>query len=151
MIQVKSFACGLLRLRTGCIVIAILSLFICAVTYGYNISHWHWAYAFALVFELSVWTALLFGTIRNNHTVVRASLIGLVIVIVMRVVSFSLILNEILTGDTDWEETGEPVGIPIGELPIGKTFMAIAIVEFILVIAIYVYWGIVIYSFYLSL
>ena len=134
MVQVKSFGCGLLPLRTGCIVIVILSLLICAVTYGYSIYLWHWAYAFGLVFELSVWTALLFGTITYNQKMVLASLIGLIIVIGMRVIIFMVVLV-------------------LAIININWFFMAIAIgsVEFIVVVVIYVYWGIVIYSFYRSL
>ena len=138
MLLVKSFGCGLLPLRTGCIVIAILSIVICIITYGYNIAHWHWAYAIGLVFELSVWTALLLGTILNNHMMVLASFIGLQFILVMRTIVFVVVIVRVIEEEVYWEEAK-------------TTFMAIAIAEFIIVIPIYVYWSMVIHSFYRSL
>ena len=145
MCQVKSFACGLLKLRTGCIVIPVLSLIISAITYGYNINHWHWTYGFGLVIEAIVWVILLFGAILNNAKMVIATLFGLIIVIIIRTLSFVYVLillnrEKLVDWKTgkDWREAK-------------TTFLIVAIMEFIVVIPIYLYWGIVMNSFYRTL
>ena len=137
MRTIKDCCCGLMPLRTGCIVISIICLIFSVSSMAYRIqklSLWDGFFllVLTLVSEILTFIALLIGTILNNPKLVLASLIGVMIAIVARLGLFIALM--IL--DSYWT---------------GTAFLVSNILFFILAMALYIYFGIVIYSFYRTL
>ena len=159
MLMVKNFCCGLLPLKPGCFVISSVGLILGISTWAYNLgnsgaytrgasvnlfsgtlqtTYWGGWYAFilALILEILVWVALLLGAILNKHQLVLGSLIGLLITIILRMILFIVIFAD----------------------PVLRTYWNIVDVGFLIVnilfflaTGLYVYFGVVVFSYYQTL
>ena len=142
MFELKKCCCGLMPLREGCITIASTSIVLCPATWGYLLSMWYGAVpylAVALVLELLVWIVLWFGAFLNNCKLLLTTIIGLITVIVIRIGVFIGIWIY-LAGKTDND------GYAVDE---GLTFLKSLFL--MVVVPLYLYWVIVIQSFYRTL
>ena len=133
MIKVKDCCCGLLSLRVGCIVIAVFSLILGVGNFGWYLNGgwnwaWNWILYIALVLEVLVWVSLLFGVILDKFQLVLASAIGLLIAIVLRIIIIIIIVIVLSSLNT---------GIMIG-----------VVLFALLIVALNIYFGIVILSYY---
>ena len=132
MLKVKDCCCGLLSLRVGCIVIAVLSLILGVGNWTWYLNQWdswswNWILYIALILDVLVWSSLLLGVVLDKFQLVLASAIGLLITIVLRVVIFIIMVTDI----------SMITGIVVG------------VVMFVLLrIALEIYFGIVILSYY---
>ena len=156
--MVKNFCCGLLPLRTGCLVITIVGLILALSTWAYNLGssavyrreyrdlstgrvqsgYWGGWYAFilALILEILVWVALFLGLNpnKNKHQLVLGSLIGLLIAIILRVILFSVMMAD---DYLKFYYNNEDVG-----------FLILNLLFFLASVGLYIYFGIVMISYY---
>ena len=159
MPMVKNFCCGLLPLKPGCFVISSMGLILGISTWAYNLgnsvaytrgasvnvfsgtvttAYWGGWYAFilALILEILVWVALLLGAILNKHQLVLGSLIGLLIAIILRMILFINIFAD------DWKLIhGNYMDV---------SFLIVNVL-FFLATGLYVYFGVVMFSYYQTL
>ena len=133
MLKVKDFCCGLLSLRVGCIVIAVVHLILCVSNGGWYLNwgwrwSWNWSLYILLILEVLVGIFLLLGVILDKFQLVLASAIGLLIAIVLRVII---------------------IIIMVVVISFSNAGIMIAVVFFaLLIVALDIYFAIVILSYY---
>jgi len=132
MIKVKDCCCGLMSLKFGCIVIAVIYLIISVANWTWYLNRydnsWSWMFVLAVILDILVGVALLLGVILDKFQLVLASAIGLLISIVLKVVIF-IIMMAVFT----FQSTGYLIG--------NVFFLGLRI-------ALEIYFGIVIFSYY---
>ena len=121
-----------MSLKVGCIVIAVIYLIISVANWTWYLnafgSSWDWLFILALILDILVGVALLLGVILDKFQLVLASAIGLLISIVLKVVIF-IIMMAVFT----FQSTGYMIG--------NVFFLGLRI-------ALEIYFGIVILSYY---
>ena len=133
MLRVKDCCCGILSLKTGCLVISIVGIvlgLLWAINLGDLDGGWTAGFVLAIVLEILVWIGLLIGVILNKHEFIGLSLIGLAVLILFRIILFILIVA--LLGPVLW-------------------LLIFYILFNVAAILLYVYFGIVINSYYRTL
>ena len=133
MLRVKNCCCGVLSLKQGCFAISIVGIVLAllwAVDVGGKSGGWTAGFVLAIVLEILVWIGLLIGVILNKHQFIGLSLIGLGILILMRIIIFILI---------------------VALLPTVLGILIFYIIFNLAAILLYVYFGIVINSYYRTL
>ena len=133
MLRVKDCCCGILSLKTGCLVISIVGI-VLGLLWATGLDGvsggWTAGFVLGIVLEILVWIGLLIGVILNKHEFIGLSLIGLGVLILYRIIIFILIVA---------------VLAPVMWLLIFYIIFNLA------AILLYVYFGIVVNSYYRTL
>ena len=145
MIKVKDCCCGLMSLKVGCIVIAVIYLIISVANWTWYLnafgSSWDWLFILALILDILVGVALLLGVILDKFQLVLASAIGLLISIVLSVVIFIVMMANFTFGNTGYGTGNVVIGVSTGYVIGNVVFVALRI-------GLEIYFGIVILSYY---
>ena len=153
-----NYCCGCISLRTGCFIIAALGILDALggiwpmyVIYGEN---WNIGYTiFWILFELFVWSTLIFGAFKYHATAVMINLILVVLSILGRILLIILIIIEISKpGSVEkvMEELREDSGFEWTKASVA-IFACFYMTFHFISIAVEIYFSIVIYNFYRSL
>ena len=133
MLRVKDCCCGILSLKTGCLVISIVGI-VLGLLWATGLDGvsggWTAGFVLGIVLEILVWIGLLIGVILNKHEFIGLSLIGLGILILLRIVLFILIVA--LLAPVMW-------------------LLIFYIIFNLAAILLYIYFGIVVNSYYRTL
>ena len=136
-----------MSLKVGCIVIAVIYLIISVATWTWSLnafgSSWDWLIILALILDILVGVTLLLGVILDKFQLVLASAIGLLISIVLSVVIFIVMMANFTFGNT-----GHHCTSPCTIIVVSTGYVIGNVVFVALRIALEIYFGIVILSYY---
>ena len=135
-----------MSLKVGCIVIAVIYLILSVGNWTWYLNSfdnrsWSWLFILAVILDILVGVALLLGVILDKFQLVLASAIGLLISIVLSVVIFIVIMANFNFGNTGYVTGNVIIVVSTGYVIGNAVFVALRI-------ALEIYFGIVILSYY---